>query len=188
MGKKSVLDNLIHEYKPDVIVGIESWLKPTIPSSEIFSSCFEVFRRDRLYGFRGVFLACSRNFCWQSVPIKTSCNVEVVGCQLELKNSSLIVVGVYRSPNSDFMYLQTMCHVIQDIVKENSAATIWMGEDINLLNIDWITNSPSGNNYPISFCNLVLDGTTASSNEHNQQTTSNVPVSHSSAMDISSNN
>ena len=59
VGKKSVLDNLIHEYKPDVIVGTESWLKPTIPSSEIFSSCFEVFRRDRLDSYGGVFLACT---------------------------------------------------------------------------------------------------------------------------------
>ena len=31
MGKKSVLDNLIYQFKPDIIVGIESWLKSTIP-------------------------------------------------------------------------------------------------------------------------------------------------------------
>ena len=47
MGKKSVLDNLIYQFKPDIIVGTESWLKSTIPTNGIFSSCFEVFRRDR---------------------------------------------------------------------------------------------------------------------------------------------
>jgi len=36
-------------------------------------------------------------------------------------------------------------------------ATIWVGGDLNLPNIDWSTNSPSGNNYPLSFCNIVLD-------------------------------
>ena len=39
----------------------------------------------------------------------------------------------------------------------NPNATIWVGGDLNLPNIDWTTNSPSGNNYPLLFCNLVLD-------------------------------
>ena len=54
-------------------------------------------------------------------------------------------------------YLRSLCQIIEDIIKENPAATIWLGGDINLPNIDWSTNSISGNNYPISFCNLVLD-------------------------------
>jgi len=36
-------------------------------------------------------------------------------------------------------------------------AIIWIGGDINLPNIDWLTNSHQGNNYPVSFCNLVLE-------------------------------
>ena len=151
------MDNLIYQFKPDIIVGTESWLKPTISTNEIFSSCFEVFRRDRPDGYGGVFLACSKDFCWQSIPIKLSCDAEVVACKLELKNSLLIVIGVCRSPNSNLIYLQSLCQTIEDIIKENPAATIWLGGDINLPNIDWSTNSPSGNNYPTSFCNLVLD-------------------------------
>ena len=50
------------------------------------------FRRDRPDGYRGVFLACSKDFCWRSIPIKESCNVEVVVCKLELKNSLLLVI------------------------------------------------------------------------------------------------
>ena len=156
MGKKSVLDNLIYQFKPD-IVGTEAWLKPTIFTNETFSSCFEVFRRDRPDGYGGVFLACSKDFCWQSIPIKSSCDAEVVAFKLELKNSLLIVIGVYRPPNSDLIYLQSLCQTIEDIIKENPVTTIWLGGDINLPNIDWSTNSPSGNNYPTSFCNLVLN-------------------------------
>ena len=36
VGKKSVLDNLIYQFKPDTIVGTESWLKPTISTNEFF--------------------------------------------------------------------------------------------------------------------------------------------------------
>ena len=86
-----------------------------------------------------------------------SCDAEVIACKLELKSSLLIVIGVYRPPNSDLIYLQSLCQTIEDIIKENPVATIWLGGDINLPNIDWSTNSPSGNNYPTSFCNLVLD-------------------------------
>ena len=156
LWEKPVLDNLIHQYNPDVIVGTESWLKPTISSSEIFPPDYEVFRRDRSDGYGGVFLACSKNYSWQNVPIKTSYNVEAIACKLNLKSGSLIVLGVYRSrpPNSDLSYLQSMCNVIQDIVKENPTDTIWIG-DLNLPN--WSTNLTSGNNYPISFCNFVLD-------------------------------
>ena len=105
----------------------------------------------------GVFPACNNDFCWQSIPIKLSCDAEVVACKLELKYSLLIVIGVYRPHNSDLIYLQSLCQTIEDIIKENPAATIWLGGDINLPNINWSTNSPSGSNYPTSFCNLVLD-------------------------------
>ena len=103
VGKKSVLDNLIYQFKPDIIVGTESWLKPTISTNEFFSSSFEVFRRDRPDGYGGVFLACSKDFCWQSIPVKSSCDAKVVACKLELKNSLLIVIGVYRPPNSNLI-------------------------------------------------------------------------------------
>jgi len=62
IGKKAVLDNLIYEHKPDVIVGTESWLKSSITSSEIFAPQFEVFRRDRSDGYGGVFLACNKMY------------------------------------------------------------------------------------------------------------------------------
>ena len=66
-------------------------------------------------------------------------------------------MAVYRPPNSDFTYLQSMCQLIEGVAHNNHIATIWVGGDLNLPNIDWTTNSPSGNNYPISFCNFVLD-------------------------------
>ena len=64
---------------------------------------------------------------------------------------------MYRPPNSDAAYLQSLCNLIQDIITDFPGAIIWIGGDINLPNIDWLTNSHNGNNYPVSFCNLVLE-------------------------------
>ena len=50
-----------------------------------------------------------------------------------------------------------MCHIIQEVIDSNSYSTTWIAGDINLPNINWLENSVSGNNYPIPFCNLILD-------------------------------
>jgi len=50
-----------------------------------------------------------------------------------------------------------MCQLIEDVVSNNPTTTIWVRGDLNLPNIDWTTNSPSGNNCPLSFCNVVLN-------------------------------
>ena len=44
------------------------------------------------------------------------------------------------------MYFQSLRQIIEDIIKEKPAATIWFGGGINLPKIDWSTNLPSGNN------------------------------------------
>ena len=141
-----------------MIVGTESWLNPSVKSSEIFAPQFEVFRQDRSDGYGGVFLACSKMYNWESFGFTNSYNnVEVVACKLKLNHHLLIILAVYRPPNSDSAYLQSFCNLMQDVATDFPAATIWMGGDINLPNIDWITNSHKGNDYTVSFCNLVLE-------------------------------
>ena len=66
-------------------------------------------------------------------------------------------MAVYRPSYEDFAYRHSMCQLIAGVVHDNPNAIIWVGGDLNLPNIDWTTNSPSGNNYSLSFCNLVLD-------------------------------
>ena len=56
-----------------------------------------------------------------------------------------------------YIYLQSLCHSIQEVIDSNPHSTVWIAGDLNLPNINWSDNSISGNNYPIPFCNLVLD-------------------------------
>ena len=126
---------MVDEYTPDIIVGTESWLNPTISSSEIFSPYFEVFRRDRSDGYGGVFLACHNSYNWENLSLITSdSEVEAIACELQLKNNVLTIMAVYRPPNSDFTYLQSMCQLIEGVAHNNPTATIWIGGDLNLPN------------------------------------------------------
>ena len=95
---------------------------------------------------------------WESFTFSNSYdNVEVVACKLQMNHHLLIILAVYRPPNNDAIYLQSLCSLIQDVAMDFPEAIIWIGGDINLPNIDWLTNSHNGNNYPVSFCNLVLE-------------------------------
>ena len=89
--------------------------------------------------------------------LKLICDIDIVACKLELRSLSVIIIAVYRPPNSDFTYLQSLYYNIQQIIDSNPYSTVWVAGDINLPNINWSDNSTSGHNYPIPFCNLVLD-------------------------------
>ena len=39
--------NLVDRYNPDVVIGMESWLKEDIGNAEVFRVYFTTFRRDR---------------------------------------------------------------------------------------------------------------------------------------------
>ena len=81
VGKKSSFNYAIDYYKPDIrIFGTETWLKPTIPSSEMFPSQYQVIRKDRTDGFGGVLLACEKVYTWEEIPIDLTC--EIVAAKL----------------------------------------------------------------------------------------------------------
>lgn len=44
---------LIDMYEPDVVIGVESWLREGVGSSEVFPKGYEVYRRDRENGRGG---------------------------------------------------------------------------------------------------------------------------------------
>ena len=83
---------------------------------------------------------------------------ELIASELELSRSeSLIVVSVYRAPNTNLRYLELMCYCLNDSADKNPNAVIWFAGGVNLPNINWSNCSISGNNYPSSYCNIILD-------------------------------
>jgi hypothetical protein len=53
--------NLVDTYNPDIVIGMESWLKEDINNAEVFRADFTISTRDRSARGGGVFI-CVKNF------------------------------------------------------------------------------------------------------------------------------
>ena len=128
---------------PDIIIANETWLKPTIHISEVMPPGFNTLRKDRADGYGGVLLAVSREFT--DSQITTDTDKEIIATKISTGcKTSLVIVSVYRPPNTDIDYALDLCSKIKHIVNTNRSATIWISGDLNLPDIDWKTESIEG--------------------------------------------
>jgi len=108
-----------------------------VQNSEIFTYDYQVFRRNRTDGYGGVFLACNKSYSWTEINYFSNCSCDLVVSKLEISHGeSLIVVSVYRPPNSDLVYLDSMCSCLVNLIDDNPNAVVWFARDINLPNIN----------------------------------------------------
>jgi hypothetical protein len=61
--------NMLSSVKPDIVLGNESWLKPSIKNSEVFPSHYDVYRQDRKGRTGGgVFVLVSKKYTSCMIP------------------------------------------------------------------------------------------------------------------------
>ena len=138
--KKDSFTELIQTQSPHFIASTESWLNPTINSSEIFPPNYQIFRKDRSDGYGGVFFACHNTLNCSQVTITQDC--EVVVCKIDLTDGGvLVVVTIYRPPNRDIVYMENLCQLLQEIYTKFKNSVIWIAGDLNLPNINWKLNT-----------------------------------------------
>ena len=82
---------------------------------------------------------------------------EVIAATLLHGDQKTIICSIYRPPTTDITYLQNLISILKDLTHANPATPIWVGEDLNLLNIEWSSNSITDNRYPIILCDQILD-------------------------------
>ena len=155
MANRASFTVFIENHHPNIVIGTESWLSPAVLNSEVFPPKYQVFRKDRIDGYGGVFLALECCFICSEIPLNTSC--EIVACKIEVCGASLIICAVYRPPNNDDVYLNEVCRVLYEIILNNPKLPIWIAGDFNLPNIDWENLSVNGYNYSLQLCNIILD-------------------------------
>ena len=63
-------------------------------------------------------------------------------------NTSLVIGSFHRQPKRDPNHSRLLCDDIASIVRDNQKATIWIAGDANLPDIDWNTDTITGNRYP----------------------------------------
>ena len=94
-------------------IGTESWLTEDINNNEIFPPCYMVHRKDRPDGYGGVFFGCRNAYTRTHINISNSS--QVVTCKIDLEEGKLIVIAVYRPPNNNLTYAETLCETIERV-------------------------------------------------------------------------
>ena len=157
VAKKESFINLLDVYHPDVVFGCESWLKSCIVSSEVFPSGYTIYRKDRVDGYGGVFIAC-RDTLTSNELIFTDSSSELVACKIQLADrSSLIACSIYRPPTSNESYLEDLSNQLSQIHSDHPSSALWIGGDINLPDINWLNSSVSGHSHSLRLNHIFLD-------------------------------
>ena len=158
---RSKLAGYLHfseEEDPDVIVGTESWLNPSITNGEIFPTNFQVFRKDRTGSsdsHGGVFIAINDRLIAQDESNLDQPDCELKWISLQVKGIAPVFIGAfYRSQKTDTDYLRSLDNSLRQIPTN---ASVWLLGDFNLPDINWDTCSfIPGGRYP-AHSKLMLD-------------------------------
>ena len=147
-AKREVFWDLVESSSPDVIIGCETWLKPTIRNEEIAPPGYNVYRRDREDNYGGVMIAVKS--CFISSEVEMDTHSELVAVQVDQlsKSPPLIISSLYRQPNRNIDHTSKLCNDIRNLVRKHKSSTIWIGGDANVPDIDWNTDTITGNRYP----------------------------------------
>jgi hypothetical protein len=145
-NKKPQLDIILDSLNPDIIIGTETWLDPSISSSEYFDpGHFTVFRKDRPPNSKGqshggVLVAVKSDYqSVQNIELQTDC--EVVWVDITLFNARKLTVGSFYRPRPDDDISLSFLNESLSRINSNSKSVILLGGDFNLGHIDWKTCS-----------------------------------------------
>ncbi|CAC5421063.1 unnamed protein product [Mytilus coruscus] len=141
-NKKPDLLEIINACKPDIIIGTETWLDKSIPSTDFFSSNLcNVYRNDRPTNNKnqshgGVLIAITKEFIsCEIVELKTDC--EIVCAEINISGTKKICVGSYYRPPSDKGTSLEQLNISLNRLDNTTTTNIWLGGDFNLGHIDW---------------------------------------------------
>ena len=128
MAKRACFHNFI-------AASCESWLSSLIQSAEVFPNDLKIYRRDRLNGYGGVFIACQETLINKELVHEENL-AAVIFCIIK-RYKPLIICCVHRPPNNDILCMENLCNlqgVYLGIVRNNCDCPIWIVGDINLPN------------------------------------------------------
>ena len=99
--------------KPDIILGNETWLDPSIKSNEIFPDGFKVYRKDRVGQVGGGVLVAIKNDYISDLVEELSPDdkCEMVWVKLEIVGSKTLYISSFYNPKTtDEQSLKWLMH------------------------------------------------------------------------------
>lgn len=141
--KKDIFQTAIGRINPDVIIGTESWLDPSLKNGDIFPEEFKgnVYRKDRKNDKHGgVFVAIKNTYVSEEAE-ELKCNAEIVWAKMTLPSGNKLYVGsVYHPHTNDIDSLDEIKKNLK-MASSGENQTVWVGGDFNLPDIEWKNNT-----------------------------------------------
>ena len=136
-GKTAAITHLIDSLRPDILIGCETWLDPTISSSENFPPGYKIYRKDRNRHGGGVLIAVSDSLTNMEEPTLSHSSCEILWIKVKLKNAKDLLIGSYYRPHeSDEPSLTAMSESLQSACN-NTNSIVVLGGDFNFPSWDW---------------------------------------------------
>lgn len=158
--KGKLLEAIIDDTDPDIILGTETWLDEKLGTAEILPSYlgYDVHRHDRSTDpHGGVLIAAKREL--QLSDITRSKETEMISGSVQLsKRKKLIVAAFYRPPiRTDEAYTTAATTEFFTLKDKAGKNILIIGGDYNLPDIDWEDTSIVRHQYPERMNRAYLD-------------------------------
>ena len=138
---------IVDQYKPDIILGNESWLYPDIKSREIFPDNYNIYRKDRISdNHGGVFQAVKKDIIvTHRDDLNTDCEIIWTQCQIQNKRSkSLFFASFYRPNKTDINSLQELDSSLFRFIGDRlNTSNVIVAGDFNAPDLKWNYPEPT---------------------------------------------
>ena len=142
---------------PDIVILNETWLKPTILNSELFSEAYDIFRLDRSpkshppdpldpKKFRrnggGVLIAINNNLSLRTKMIPVKCTAELLAVELTLPDcTKIIITTCYRVGTLGVANCNQIMQALNKLRRKKMLRKFLVIGDLNLKSINWSTGT-----------------------------------------------
>ncbi len=145
---------------PNIILICETWLDEYNTLGNYVCEKYDILRKDRNRYGGGVMILVDKSFYSSSVDFQIDDKVfiECLFCEINFKNTKIIIGCVYRPPNTDVQYCDQMINIINKICVQFPSHSIIIAGDFNLPFIDWSVPQPLKNEIiTVKFVNFILE-------------------------------
>jgi hypothetical protein len=147
--------NLVDTYNPDVVIGMESWLKEDFNNAEIFRADFTTFRRDRSARGGGVFI-CVKNVI-ASKHLWADEDFEMIAVEVKGLDPKYTweIIGTYRVPTEDILAVERLA--ARTLATRNLTKRSIIGGNLNLPQASCNGDAEKASRYQAFVNSLVWD-------------------------------
>ncbi|CAG2222754.1 unnamed protein product [Mytilus edulis] len=139
-SKQGLVKNLVESTKPDIVLGTETWIDPSITDSQIFPPNYNIYRNDRNIQGGGVLIAINSDHLSTPVPeLQTNC--EIVWAKISLAGNKDMYLASYYNPKTANEESLEELGLSLERASTTKNAFIVVGGDFNLPGWNWLTRT-----------------------------------------------